>query len=127
MSTLEDRQAEVRARQVQDRVERMERHPTNAEHPHHLEIRLHTGVMVRVHCPGEAHCGLWYRNYSALGGKCGLQLEAEEVGSEFLEWQVGPEYTPPVNPFPIGFMWSGGGSDDPPEIEWWTLAESSDA
>lgn len=111
--------AEVALRQEQDRAERMERYPT--EHPHLLGIALHSGVVVNITCPGEKHCPLWYEGRDGQEGKCGLRVEFEEYGPEMLEYQIGPEYQPTFNPFPIAFTWSGGGEDDPPEIEWWAL------
>lgn len=115
-ATLENRRAEIALRQEQDRQERLERHPT--ERPHLLQIGLHQGAVVDIVCPGREHCGLWYEGDD---GKCGLRVEFEEFGSEMLEYQIGPQFTPKVNPFPVGFTWTGGGQDDPPEIEWWPL------
>lgn len=121
MSTTEERWAEQRAREQEKLDDMRQRYPTAPERAHKLQLDLWTGVSVKVHCPGEEHCGLWYGTNPGVEGQCGVALEASEVGSEFLEWQVGPRFTPTANPFPIGFTWSGGGEDDPPEIEWWPL------
>lgn len=118
--TLEERRAEQREREQAKLDEMRQRHPTNIEHPHLMTISLHAGAALAVVCPGRAHCGLWYGT-EVENGRCGVQVEVEEVGSEFLEWQVGPAFEVPSKAFPIGFTWSGGGQDDPPEIEWWPL------
>jgi hypothetical protein len=111
---MEQRRVEEQAKLDHYRRE----HPT--EHPHTLTLRLWQGVMPRVTCPGQGMCPLWY-GAEGEPGRCGLEIEFEELGSELLEYQIGPEFTPPTNPFPIGFTWSGGGEDEPPEIEWWPL------
>lgn len=113
------------ARQAEQRdalAQALRDYPT--QRPHLLHLILDGGVSIRIQCPGREHCKLWY---VAEGdrGRCGVEVEAGEVGSEFLEWQVGPEVEPPTNPIPIGFTWTGGGEDDPPEIEWWPLPEDA--
>lgn len=120
--TLEQTRADQRERDVAKREEMRAKHPT--EHPHLLTITLWQGAMARVTCPGKGKCPLWYDWHDGAGdnpGKCGLEIEFEEIGSEMLEYQVGPPFTPASNPFPIGFTWSGGGEDEPPEIEWWPI------
>lgn len=124
MTTIEQTRAEQRERETAKRAEMREKHPT--EHPHLLTLRLWQGVVPRVTCPGQGKCPLWYGaeprgGEAAHPGRCGLEIEFEELGSELLEYQIGPEFTPASNPFPIGFTWSGGGEDDPPEIEWWPI------
>lgn len=118
-----DQRMEQRRAEEQVKLDEMrEKHPT--EHPHMLTLRLWQGVVPRVTCPGQGMCPLWYSpniGGAEVEGRCGLQIEFEEIGSEMLEYQIGPEFTPPTNPFPIGFTWSGGGDDEPPEIEWWAL------
>lgn len=118
-ATLEERREEERARDQARLDERRQRHPTDIEHPHLMTITLHQGASLKITCPGRAHCGLWYG--TKVEGRCGVDVEIGEVGSEFLEWQIGPEFEVPSKAFPIGFNWSGGGHDDPPEIEWWVL------
>jgi hypothetical protein len=114
--TREQLAAELRARQQAKLDECMERCPTT--HPHLLRLVLDQGAMCLVECPGRDHCALWY---GKDGGRCGVAVEADEVGSEFLEWMIGPPFVPSVVPFPIGFTWSGGGDDDPVELWWWPL------
>lgn len=120
-ATLEDKRADARARATEQRAAAMAATPTDPEHAHMLTLRLDSGVAIAIECPGPRHCALWYTGSGEQHDRCGVELEASEVGSEFLEWQIGPEFIPAVNPFPIGFNWTGGGEDDPPEIRWWAL------
>jgi hypothetical protein len=114
-SRIEQYRAEQQERARGKLAEYLERYPT--EHPHSLVLKLDSGIMLDIKCPGHEHCGLWY------GGVCGVAVEAAEVGSEFLEWQVGPEFSLTRLPVQIGFTWTGGGEDDPPEIVWWPLPD----
>lgn len=95
----------------------LEEHPT--EHPHHLVLGLWDGITLSVQCPGREHCPLWYEGPN--GGLCGVQVEVSEVGCEFLEWMVGPEYAVTQVPVPFHFTATGGSEEDPPELEWWPI------
>lgn len=112
--------AQYEAQRSERWLEMLDQFPT--EHPHLLTIELDANATPLVTCPGRRHCKLWYAGGD--GGKCGFQVEAEEMGSELWEWKVGPKFVPASNPFPVNFVWTGGSEDDPPEIEWWPLKEA---
>jgi hypothetical protein len=111
------------ARRQAEWEERLASHPTS--HPHKLSLVLDYNVIPHVECPGEEHCALVYAMPPSGPGsyKCGLQLEAEELGHEFFDLMVGPSrFVPASNSFPIAFTSTWGGNDEePPTIEWWPL------
>lgn len=128
-ATYAERQAEREAAENQKLKVHRETFPQDPDTAHRLWIGTHSGSVVKVDCPGPKHCKLWLN--PELGdregvGQCGFQMTADDVGSEFLEWQIGPAYYPPHQPFPIGVLIHGyGGEDEFPEFEWWPIAEAT--
>lgn len=122
MSTPEASNAFERMRRQQEerRLDMIAEHPT--EHPHFLTFKLDGSVVPVITCPGPDLCQYQYGTKAAATGdsKCGLQLEVDEIGSEFFDYQVGPPFEVQGVPIPIHFTMTFM-EDDPPEVEWWIL------
>lgn len=114
--------ADALARRQAEWEERLAAHPTS--HPHKLSFVLDYNVIPHIECPGRDQCGLVYATASLDGYKCGLQLEAEELGHEFFDLMVGPRFVPTSNSFPVGFSFTGGDDEEPPAIQWWPLPDA---
>jgi hypothetical protein len=105
----------------------LESFPQDPATAHRMSLGTNSGSTIRIDCPGREHCSLWTRPEPDTGqdeGWCGLIDMVENIGTELLEYQIGPAWFPASQPFPIGFTWTNQGAEEWPEVDWWPLPDA---